>query len=167
MSGDSTIGVRDGIEPSIKVSMVRGQIVIQPIGRLDDDGIEALLDALAGAQAAGATVVFDLAAMDRDHRSAFSMTVPCDAPNGRRASRPGSSRPLDGEIVGPGCIRLASTTSWWTVDVAGRRLSRAAARLDPRSVAAEAWVPVRTVSISPRELSAVTGDGAFICSTRA
>lgn len=56
------------VERGISVTMDGGRVVIRPCGHLDPDAIDALLDLVAGAKAAGATAIVDLELVDAPDR---------------------------------------------------------------------------------------------------
>jgi hypothetical protein len=60
----------------IDVSMEGGQLVVRPVGRLDDEAVDALRTVLEGARAAGAVAVVDLAAAEwNDVQAALSASA--------------------------------------------------------------------------------------------
>jgi hypothetical protein len=60
----------------IDVSMERGQLIVRPVGLLDEEALDALRVVLEGARAAGAVAVVDLDAAEwSDDQAALSASV--------------------------------------------------------------------------------------------
>ena len=65
----------DDDEPVIGVSMDHGQVVIRPVGRLDDAAVDALRELLEGARAAGHAAVVELDDCELADQAALSTSA--------------------------------------------------------------------------------------------
>ena len=65
----------DSDEPVIGVSMERGQVVIRPVGRLDDAAVDAMRELLEGARAAGHPAVVDFGGCELADQAALSTSA--------------------------------------------------------------------------------------------
>jgi hypothetical protein len=65
----------NGDEPVIGVSIERGQVVIRPVGRLDDAAVDAVRELLEGARAAGQAAVVELDQCELGDQAAVSVSA--------------------------------------------------------------------------------------------
>ena len=161
--------IQQRIDPPITVSMDGDQVVIRPERRLDRDASMALIAAINAAVVAGATVLIDL---ERGIRPRNQVVAPARRSHARETPR----RPADISrsvtarngitLAGPGCIRLVTTRSCWTIDITARRLCRSATPLEARFVAPDFWIGVRQIWISADSVTAITTADSLISSQR-
>lgn len=138
------------LDPPIRISMNGDHLVIRPEGRLDHDAAQALIGAVDAAVFTGSTVLVDLDEQDR-------------SPATGEVSAPRHPRPATGVVAAmPGCMRFGGAGSWWTIDVAARRVCRSATPIDPRFVAADLWIGVRRLWVSTASLTVLTTAGTFL-----
>ena len=161
--------IQQRIDPPITVSMDGDHVVIRPERRLDRDASMALIGAINAAVMAGATALIDL---ERGIRPRTRVVAPARRPHvgeapWRLADMSKSESANNGiTFAGPGCIRLATTRSCWTIDLSARRLCRSATPLEARFVAPDFWIGVRQIWISADSVTAITTADSLISSQR-
>jgi hypothetical protein len=144
-------------QPAIAISMSDNLIVLRPQGRLDLDATHALV---AAVDAAGpeSTVLIDL-----DGAVPEPEAVP-----GTRATFPASFEITTTigratiEVLGPGCVRLRSPQSHWTIDLNERRFCRSSRPLDRCFVAPDDWTSIRSIWATSDGVSVLTNGDAII-----
>lgn len=156
--------IHDRIDPPITVSMDGDHVVIRPERHLDHDASMALISAVNAAVIAGATALIDL---EQGTRSTARAVGPARRAGGQESPR----RPVDAALsgitlAGPGCIRLRTTLSYWTVDLATRRFCRCTTPLEARFIGSDFWIGVRKLWISAESVSALTVTDSLISSRR-
>lgn len=155
-------------DPPITVSMDGDHVVIRPERRLDRDASMALIAAINAAVIAGATALIDLerGIRPRTQVDASRRTQGRETP-WRLADTSNSDTSNNGiTLAGPGCIRLATTRSCWTIDITARRLCRSATPREARFVAPDFWIGVRQIWISADSVTAITTADSLISSQR-
>ena len=157
--------------PPIAVRSAADHLVIEVRGHLDRCGTDALAAVLTASLVAATPIRLDLS--DPWSSPSPERTSPAAPAADRAASTPRSEAhsahqpSFDGAhgpptailVGGPGLLHLVRPGSCWTLDVAGRRLCRSAARLHPRFVPAEHWTSVSQLWLSGPTLTAVSTCG--------
>ena len=151
-------------DPAISISMDDDQVVIRPQRRLDHEATVALNAVLNAAVIAGSTVVVEL---ELDDRTGAHPTSPAPHAVACKFTRDQASGTVT-EVVtaGPGCITIASTGSWWTIDLVNRRFCRSATPVDPRFVGLDLWIGVRKVWVSAARMTVLTAGDTLISAPR-
>jgi hypothetical protein len=140
-------------QPGIAISMADSLIVVRPNGRLDLDATHALVAAVDAA-GFGSTVLIDL---DGSASSPVAVTGGLSTTFDRATI----------EVVGPGCVRLRSPQSYWTIDLNERRFCRSSRPLDRCFVAADDWTEIRSISVTNDGVSVLTcADSIISTATR-
>lgn len=147
-------------QPAIEVSMSDDLIVLRPEGRLDLDATHALVAAVDAASGS-AMVLIDL------EGSMPRADVITDRPHACHPSF-GLTRTIERatiEVIGPGCVRLRSPHSHWTIDLNQRRFCRSSRPLDRCFVAPDGWTPIRSIWATADGVCVLTKNEAVISTT--
>jgi hypothetical protein len=160
--------IHQRIDPPITVSMDGDLVVIRPERRLDRDASMALIAVINAAVVAGATALIDL---ERGIRPRTQVVAARRSHGSETPRRPADiSRSVTARngitLAGPGCIRLATTRSCWTIDLTARRFCRSATPLEARFVAPDFWIGVRQIWITADSVTAITTADSLISSQR-
>ena len=131
--------VLDSNDASVMVSMCDDHIVISPSTRLDLAATRALINVAASAIRSGSIVMIDL------------------DPAALLCGGEGSVR-----LLGPGCIRVATTESHWTIDLSLSRLFRSEKPIEPFFVSTDRWTPIRALWASCESITALANDGTYL-----
>ncbi len=114
-----------------------------------------LIDATEAAVRGGLSVMVDLdpAAESRELYAA-----------GLSATAGGSAPSAGGSValLGPGCVRVRTVESIWTIDLSRGRMFRSDSAIDPFFVTPEAWTSVRAIWLSCASVMALTADGSYL-----
>jgi hypothetical protein len=151
-----TADVRPEHLPStIAVSMDDDVIMIRRHGEFDRETTETLLEVIDAATSCGTPVLIDL---DGSGPSPAMTISPCTA------SHAVASDTTWGEptVLAPGCVRVASSSTYWTFDLGRGRLFRSDEPIDHRFVEPSAWIGIRKVSVTESTTSVLTDDGTVM-----
>jgi hypothetical protein len=143
--------------PTIAISMVGDLVVLRPYGHLDLESTRTLVSAVDAAAGGDSTVVIDLDGSA--HRTAAELAFRSSSLVGHMAAL-GEAPTID--VIAPGCVRLSSPQSHWTIDLTEHRFCRSAAPVDRRFVAAEDWTSIRNVWATRDGVAVLTSNDAII-----
>jgi hypothetical protein len=148
--------VLDSVDPCVKVSMYDNHIVISPSTRLDIASTRALISVAASAIRSGSNVMIDL-----DPNTPSDDLISHGPVSGRPAALLGDG---DGSVrlLGPGCIRIATTESYWTIDLSLSRLFRSEKPIELYFVSTDRWTPIRALWASCESITALADDGTYL-----
>ena len=148
--------VLDSNDASVMVSMCDDHIVISPSTRLDLAATRALINVAASAIRSGSIVMIDLDP-DTPSDDLISHGPVSGRPAALLCGGEGSVR-----LLGPGCIRVATTESHWTIDLSLSRLFRSEKPIEPFFVSTDRWTPIRALWASCESITALANDGTYL-----
>ena len=142
--------------PPVIVAMCDDHVVISCSAQLDLASTEALIDVAGSAIRSGAIVMLDL-----------DPSTPSDdlIAHGPVFSQHGADFDDDNgsvHLIGPGCVRLATTDAHWTIDLAHSRLLRSEKPIDLHFVDVDRWTPIRALWLTCQMATALTAAGTYL-----
>lgn len=152
----------DRSDPTIAVSMVGNLIVLRPSGRLDLESTRTLVNAVDAAAGTDTTVVIDLggapgSALGPDLLPTALLDKVATGPHPETAV---TLPTID--VIAPGCLRLSSPQSHWTIDLTERRFCRSAEPVDRRFIDPAYWTTIRNVWAGGDGVGVLTWDDSIV-----
>ena len=144
--------------PPVQVRMSGERVVVRVVGGLDHDATDALTATMNAAIDAGQPVTLDL-----DPHAADQPPTLSAMPDQHQVATCGPQV----TSVGAGLIRIPIAAPSWTIDVYRHRLCTNHDRTQLRSDPQQSWIPIRSVTVTDRTVTAVSADSQALSGSAA